>query len=128
MYLIAPISNEPFSFSGIYIIDYLNCQAIYLLFGDRYAGLLPVGDEEELFWRENTLLLAPPPPQLSHMAPVGISRNKNMFSAEKCPTAAGSLGLEQGLRGRAPLPRSPTARSCRLRKSVQLLQPNLLTV
>lgn len=127
MYLIAPISNEPFFFQWDLYYILLNLLS-YLPPIRRHTGLLPVGDEEELFWRENTLLLAPPPPQLSHMAPAGISRNKNMFSAEKCPTAAGSLGLEQGLRGRAPLPRSPTARSCRLQKSVQLLQPNLLTV
>lgn len=101
VYLITPISNGPLSFTRTYIIYYLNCWAMYLLFGGRYPALLPVGDEEELIFRENTLLWGSPSPLMSHPALVGISRNQNVVSAKKCLSASESRGLEPGLRGRA---------------------------
>lgn len=106
VYLITPISNGPLSFSGTYIIYYLNCWAIYLLFGGRYPALLPVGDEGELILRENTLLCGSPSPLMSHPVPVGISRNQIVVSAKKCLSASDSRGLEPGLRGR-PSPQIP---------------------
>lgn len=118
VYLITPISNGPLSFSGTYIIYYLNCWAIYLLFGGRYPALLPIGDEEELILRENALLWGPPSPLMSQPAPVGISRNQNVVSAQKCRQAAVArppAGWSRGCEAE-PLPRSPTARSCRLQK------------
>lgn len=101
VYLITPISNGPLSFSGTHIIYYLNCWAIYLLFRGRYPALLPVGDEEELIRRENTLLWGSPLPLMSHPAPAGTSRIPNVVSAKKCLSASESRGLEPGLRGRA---------------------------
>lgn len=93
VYLITPISNGPLSFSGTYIIYYLNCWAIYLLFGGRYPALLLIGDEEELILRENALLWGAPSPLMAHPAPVGMSRNQNMVSAKKCLSASGSRSL-----------------------------------
>lgn len=115
VYLITPISNGPLSFSGTDIMYYLNCWTIYLLLAGRYPALLPVGDEEELILRENILLWGSPPPLMFHPAPVGISRNQNVVSAKKCLPASESRGLEPGCEAE-PLPRSPTARSCRLQK------------
>lgn len=115
VYLITPISNGPLTFSGTYIIYYLNCCTIYLLFGGRYPALLPVGDEEELISRENILLRGSPSPLMFHLASVGIPRNQNVVSAKKCLSGSESRGLEPGCEAE-PLPRSPTARSCRLQK------------
>lgn len=112
VYLITPISNGPLSFSGTYIIYYLNCWTIYLLFGGRYPALLPVGDQEELILRENMVLwgitVTPdvPPGTSGH-----LKESKRGFGQEMS-AASESRGWSRA----EPLPRSPTARSCRLQK------------